>query len=222
MNQPTLGLNSQYLQRFSKFEAYRKQVWTILCRNFFSAHIPKDSCVLDLGCGWGEFINHIECGQKYSMDLNPDSPSKIQPGIIHHVMDARLNWPFEPARFDIIFSSNFLEHLPDKTSVEQVLAHAHRHLKPGGLFILMGPNIRVLNGLYWSYWDHHVPLCDRSVQELLRLVGFEIKSCTARFLPYDIQKTSPFPQLLVALYLKMKWAWPIFGKQFLVFAVKKA
>ena len=33
--------------------------------------IQPGSRVLDLGCGWGEFIRNVQASRKYAMDLNP-------------------------------------------------------------------------------------------------------------------------------------------------------
>ena len=45
---------------------------------------------------------------------------------------------------DVVFTSNFLEHLKTKEECDAVLAEVLRILKPGGRFIIMGPNIRYL------------------------------------------------------------------------------
>jgi hypothetical protein len=68
----TLAL--EYELRFARLEDYRARVWVELCNAFFQRFILKDGTILDLGCGWGEFINAIQAGKKYGMDLNPESP----------------------------------------------------------------------------------------------------------------------------------------------------
>jgi len=32
----------------------------------------------DLGCGWGEFIRHVEAGRKYAMGLNSDAMARVR------------------------------------------------------------------------------------------------------------------------------------------------
>ena len=34
-------------------------------------YLPDQPYVLDLGCGYGEFINNVSCTKKFAMDLNP-------------------------------------------------------------------------------------------------------------------------------------------------------
>jgi hypothetical protein len=53
-------LEALYRVRFQNQEAYRKQVWSVLAK-YFSRWIPSDSMVLDVGCGYCEFINEVRC-----------------------------------------------------------------------------------------------------------------------------------------------------------------
>jgi hypothetical protein len=84
----------------------------------------------------------------------------------------------------------------------------------------MGPNIKYVNGAYWDFWDHIIPLSDASIVEVLKLKGFKIIKCYPRFLPYSMSTGKTPPLFLVWLYLKMPFIWPMFGKQFLVIAQK--
>ena len=67
-----------YDLRFRESQEYRRRVWKILTRDFLRPLIPSSSHVLDLGCGWGEFINQIDAGLKYAMDLNPESRQDLR------------------------------------------------------------------------------------------------------------------------------------------------
>jgi len=50
--------------------------------------------------------------------------------------------------------------------------------------------------------------------------GFTLEKRIRRFLPYRMARGAQPPIWMVRLYLKLKWAWPLFGKQFLVVARK--
>jgi SAM-dependent methyltransferase len=67
-------LSRIYARRFADNLEYRKRVWRVLIDSFFQQCIPRNAAVLDLGCGYGEFINQVSAGRKYAMDLNPDAP----------------------------------------------------------------------------------------------------------------------------------------------------
>src|SRR5207244_11677935 len=64
-------LQSLYQNRFGDRLEYRDQVWATLCSEFWQRLVPEDGNVLDLGCGYGQFINHIRSRRKWAMDLNP-------------------------------------------------------------------------------------------------------------------------------------------------------
>ena len=82
----------------------------------------------------------------------------------------------------------------------------------------MGPNISVLKGAYWDFWDHHVALSDASLCELLEIHNFEIINVIPKFLPYNMVRIRERPLYLVSIYLKIPLLWKILGKQFLVIA----
>src|SRR6185295_17009631 len=124
------------------------------------------------------------------------------------------------ASLDVVFTSNFFEHLPDKSTLTRTLQEAWRCLKPGGKLIAMGPNIKYLPGAYWDFWDHHLPLTESSLAEGLKTKGFVVDTCWPRFLPYTMASGPQYPILFLQLYLGLRFAWRIFGKQFLIVARK--
>jgi SAM-dependent methyltransferase len=213
-------LQKQYALRFEQLEEYRRGVWQVLCEEFFSQWIPENAVILDLGCGWGEFINQIKAARKLGMDLNPDSCSKLGHEVTFLKQDCAQVWDLPDEQLDVVFTSNFFEHLPSKTALRQTVDQAIRCLKPGGRLICLGPNIRFLPGEYWDFWDHHLPLSDASLVELLRLAGFIIDEKFGRFLPYSMSQGSTPPLIFLRVFLKCRFLWPVFGKQFLVIGHK--
>ncbi len=198
----------------------RKRVWQVLCADFFSKFIPPQSAVLDLACGYGEFINNIKAREKFAIDLNPQSPSHLDAGIKFFAVPAN-DLGFAPSdSIDVVFTSNFLEHLPDKATCSAVMQEVRRVLRPGGRFIVLGPNIRFAHREYWDYYDHYLALSDRSLVEGLTLNGFSSETVIPQFLPYTMNNKTPTADALIRLYLKLPLAWKVFGKQFLVVARK--
>jgi SAM-dependent methyltransferase len=216
------NLNEIYQIRFSGLEEYRNAIWKILVKDFFSKWIQKGSVVLDLGCGYGEFINNVPDCERHAMDLNPDARETLNDGIFFHEQDCSEPWAVEPESLDLIFSSNFFEHLPNKQALAETISHAKIALKPGGRLIALGPNISVLNGRYWDFWDHHIALSDQSLGELFEIHGFKIEKSIPRFLPYNMVRVRKRPLFLVSLYLKCPLAWHFFGKQFLLVVRKSS
>jgi len=74
-------LKKQYEFRFSRNHQYRNEVWKILTKSFFQQYILSTSDILDIGCGWGEFINNIEGRRKIGIDLNEDAQKYLNPSI---------------------------------------------------------------------------------------------------------------------------------------------
>jgi len=215
-----VDISQEYRRRFGGNAAYRDAVWATLNREFFQRFVTESDTVLDLGAGWGEFIRTIRAARRLALDLNEEMPARVGPGIEAVVHDFLNPWPIDDAAVDVVFSSNVFEHMPDKAALQGVLAEALRVLRPGGTLICLGPNIRFLAGEYWDFWDHHVPLSDRSLAEALELTGFNLTSVVPRFLPYTMSQGFQPPQCLVRWYLRFPSLWWIFGRQFLVVASK--
>jgi SAM-dependent methyltransferase len=212
----TEQLQQEYALRFQAMADYRHRVWTVLTRDFFSRWVRPEHTVLDLGCGWGEFINQIPAAKKYGMDLNPDSATKLSPDITCLRQDCSTEWAVPESSLDVVFTSNFFEHLPDKPALTRTLAQAFRCLKPGGRLIALGPNIKYLPGAYWDFWDHYLPLTELALEEGGKLAGFTPEQVTARFLPYSMSQGFRPPIVLMSWYLRLPFLWRWFGKQFLL------
>ncbi len=210
-----------YRARFGPMEAHRLRVWSVLNEAFFQPMISETGSVLDLGCGWGEFINTVHAGRKLAMDLNPDAREHLLPEVELLAQDCSSPWPVEEGSLDVVFTSNFLEHLPNKDLLNSTMAEALRCLKPGGRLICLGPNIRYLPGQYWDFFDHHLPLSERSLAECLEAVGFKVERTIPRFLPFTMSNGRPSPSWVIRLYLALPMVWPLFGKQFLVVARRR-
>lgn len=213
-------LQQEHRTRFEKYETYRGSVWKILCRDFFSKYVPENATVLDLGAGWGEFINNIRAAKKLAMDLNPETQEHLTDGITFLNQDCTQPWEVGTGTVDVVFTSNFLEHVPDKSGVEYAISEAHRSLKEGGAIICLGPNIKHVLGAYWDFWDHAIPLTERSVSEVLAMHGFVVERSLARFLPYSMSQGHTPPLFMVKLYCMLPLIWPLVGKQFLVIGRK--
>jgi len=211
-------LATLYRARFEGADEDRVRVWRILVERVFQAYVPADGSVLDVGCGWGEFINAVGAKRRCAIDLNPDARARLAPAVEFFRQSCADPWPLPDASLDAVFTSNFLEHLPTKDLVVATVEQAVRCLKPGGRMICMGPNIRLVPGAYWDFFDHHVPLSERSLGECLQSRGLKIERSVARFLPYTMSGRKPPASNLIRAYLAMPFAWPLFGRQFLVVA----
>lgn len=214
-------LSNIYQSRFSNTGLEkRNRVWKVLCAEFFQRYTPRQSSLLDLACGYGEFINNIAADRKYGVDLNPDSSKHLAPDVSFRLAPAYDLSHISDNSLDRVFTSNFLEHLPDKATCDLVFTEVRRTLKPGGKFMILGPNIRYAYREYWDYYDHYLPLSHLSLVEGLVLADYVPEVVMDRFLPYTMNSAAPAADWMIRLYLRIPLAWKLLGKQFFVVARK--
>ncbi len=116
---------------------------------------------LDVGAGnapYRELLrNRIECYT--ALDLSP------APGI--DVVGSALDLPFDAASYDVIFSSQVLEHV---TNPQRMLMELSRVVKPNGCVVISAPQ-------YWP--EHEIPydfsrFTIHGLRELGRVAGLKI------------------------------------------------
>src|ERR1043166_3113130 len=109
--------NPAALYRFRFRESERAQkmaIWKVLCEQYFQRLIGDDRIVLDLACGYGEFINNIKAKKKYAVDLNTDAPRYLGSDVAFCLSRADKIDAIADHAIDVVFASNFLEHLKTK------------------------------------------------------------------------------------------------------------
>lgn len=194
-------------------------MWGVLCKNFFQRYVPEKSTTLDLGAGFCEFINSITSKNKIACDINEDMRAYADDDVEVIIGDS-VNMPMiGNESVDVVFISNLFEHLV-KEDIVKTLMEVKRILKPGGKILILQPNIRYCVRDYWMYYDHITPLDDRSMTEVLEIIGYEILKCIPRFLPYTTKGKYPKSALLVKLYLKLPFLHKILGQQLFLIAKK--
>jgi ubiquinone/menaquinone biosynthesis C-methylase UbiE len=211
------NLRTLYRHRFPESErAARDAIWRVLCEHFFQRYVRETDTLLELACGLGEFTRAIRAGRKVAVDLNPDAAERLPTDVEFHLAPAS-NLDFLPdASVDVCFTSNFFEHLHAKSELDAVLAEVRRVLRPGGRLVALQPNIRVEPGRYWDFYDHHLPLSDRSCAEAFAQAGLEVEQVIDRFLPYTTRSRLPKHPFFVRLYLALPPLWRLLGGQFLI------
>ena len=170
--------------------------------------------MLDLGAGFGEFLRHIRCGRRIAVDIERLSGRTLPAGTEEVFSPShQLSQHVAADSIDVVFCSNFFEHLPDKATFLATLREIRTVLRPGGRLLALQPNIRFVGGAYWDFVDHHLPLTDRTLVEACESLGYEIAEVIPRFLPYTTRSAIPQSPALVRLYLAVRPAWWLLGKQ---------
>ncbi|MBV5327748.1 MAG: class I SAM-dependent methyltransferase [Chlorobium sp.] len=215
-------LSELYKVRFADDQLPRKNaIWRVICQDYLQKFIDPADTVVDIACGYGEFLNNIKAGKKIAVDLNCDAQIFLKPEIEFHQCSAtKINSVLVNGSVDVVFVSNFLEHLPDKKTLNDLLDKILVSLKPLGKCIILGPNLRFLPGKYWDFFDHQLGLTNLSLSEALKIKGFSVDVCIDRFLPYSTLGALPTHPFLVKAYLKLPMVWKVLGRQFFIVAHK--
>ena len=119
----------------------------------------KDKKLLEIGAGVGTFL--ITARTKYGINAYGVEPSKDEFSPFNQISKALLeeynlpkdivvcgmaeDLPFENESFDLVYSTNVLEHVQDPL---KVLSESLRVLKSGGYLQFVIPN-------YFSFWEGH-------------------------------------------------------------------
>src|SRR4051794_23275436 len=109
------NLAALYRFRFRESERPQKMaLWKTLCDHFFQRLVGEDRVVVDLACGYGEFINNIRAKKKFAIDLNPDAAQYVSSDVEFCLSRADAINAIGDNSVDVVFTSNFLEHLKTK------------------------------------------------------------------------------------------------------------
>ena len=218
-----------YTKRFSVAQdQVRERIWQILCKDYFQRFVLPSDTVLDIGAGDGLFLRNIVAKRKIAVDLSSHVQALAAHGVEVHEVSATSFTDTVEGKVDVIFMSNFLEHLPNKRLVLEVLTECKKALKDGGMLMILQPNIRYVGASYWDYIDHHIALTEHSLVEALEVSGYGVVKLVPRFLPYTAKsKLGRFAGLVdtakvMSLYLRFPILWKLFGQQtFVVAALRK-
>jgi len=206
---------TQTLYHESRFEydERREVLWKTLCDAYFSKLIRPQFHVLDLGAGYGHFINNVRCAKRTAIDRWEKLPSFVEPGVEAHIGSVT-ELDFIPDRtVDFAFASNLFEHLTQQ-EFAAVLAGLKRKLRTGGTLTILQPNYRLAYREYFDDYTHVTVYSDIGLCDYLRANGYRIITSTPGFLPFSLKSWFPVAGWLVRLYLLLPWK--PFAKQMLV------
>jgi SAM-dependent methyltransferase len=199
------------------FDQKREVLWQTLCKYYFQKLVPPEACVLDIGSGYGNFINNIRCRRRIAVDRWPGFLELLDPGVEGLVSPVTDLAGIQNESVDFAFASNMFEHLT-RPEAEVALAQLREKLKPSGTLNILQLNFRFAYREYFDDYTHISVYSDRSLCNLLRTHGFEILECHPRFLPLTLASRFPVVPVLIRGYL---WS-PVkpLGKQMFIRAVK--
>ena len=158
--------------------------------------------ILEVGCGFGVISKELSrYGRVVGMDLSPNGieiARKLNPGLSFFHGDL-LNHNFGDEKYDVIVSSEVIEHIP-KESREQFIRVLANLLNHGGYLILTTPNKAISDHIStFQLIEEHF-----TREELIALVEprFEVRHITTihRIFPVLGHKSKLFQIIRAGLY----------------------
>ena len=139
----------------------------------------KDTCVLDLGCGYGNWLYWLKQAGYHNLEGVDCSPEQVEAAhsigldfvirgdIKGHLADRK------PASCDVILAFDVLEHFGKEEALE-FADQVFRVLTPGGLLILHLPNGAgfLAGSIAYGDFTHELIVTKHSLGQLLRCAGF--------------------------------------------------
>jgi SAM-dependent methyltransferase len=199
----------------SRFTPDRRRaiLWRALWRYHFSKFIGADDCVLDLGCGYGDFINSVVARRRIAIDTWPEFPRHLNPGIEAIVGNITDLGGMRDAAIDFALASNVFEHL-SQAEFGRVLDQLRHKLSPKGTLNIIQPNYRYAYREYFDDYTHISVYSHVSLADFLAANDFEVIAMHPRFLPLSIKSRLPVSPMLIGAYLMSPIK--LFGRQMLV------
>lgn len=147
---------------------------------WWSNFLPNDKSqpILDLGCGWGGFLNFLKSKgyvNLFGIDSSPQQVeiahkldlTNVEVGDLFSALEQKENY------YACISAFNVLEHL-NKEEVLPFCEKALQSLLPGGCLLLEIPNGNSIFGSRTRYWDftHELSFTPTSIYQIFEVIGF--------------------------------------------------
>lgn len=181
-------------------DARRDILWRTLCRHYFQRHVPAGGCVLDLGAGYGEFINNVTARRRIAIDSWAGFAEHLAPDVEAIVGSVTDLSAIEDRSVDYAFASNLFEHLT-QDDFRQTLAALRAKLAPSGTLTILQPNYRYAYREYFDDYTHVSVYSHVSLADFLTAHDFEVIAVRPRFLPLTIKSRLPVWPFLIRAYL---------------------
>jgi SAM-dependent methyltransferase len=138
------SISDDFHARMNVFDLQARLDWFDRCLDH---HDVRGARVLDVGAGLGQFsdLARSRGGRVVPLDIAPRLVSALKPRFPEATRGSATSLPFATGAFNIVISSECIEHTPDPAAAVREML---RVLRPGGVLLLTTPNLV----WRWSVW----------------------------------------------------------------------
>ena len=211
------------------FSSYPEKLINHLTKEY---NLKKDSKILELGCGRGEFLNEFtKLGMSgYGIDLSNYADNYCKNAEIKVVDITKEDVPYPDNSFDVVFSKSFIEHF---YYPEEVFKEAYRVLKTSGILINLTPEWNYIYKSFYDDYTHRTPFTKKSLEDIHLVSGFKnikVKSfkqlpilwSNNHFIKIIFSMFSEITRILIPNYFRTKNKWFKYSKELMLlsYAIK--
>jgi len=181
--------------------------------HYYGRHMPEDKSarILEVGCGDGYFVYHLQ-QQGYANTSGIDvSPEQIDKGREMQINNLQcgdfiefLENNTEP--FDVIVAKDVIEHFT-KQEAFNILLLINRNLKKGGRFLMQVPNGQGVfyASIFYGDFTHEMAYTESSISQVMLNTGFSNVRC---------YPTDPVPHGLKSYVRYILWRFLVLNLKF--------
>ncbi len=182
------------------YDPRRRAVWRAIVR-YVTRDAEDVGTLVELGAGYCDFVNQFPARRKIAFDLNPEMRRWADPGVELRVESAIALPGVADRSVDLVFASNFLEHLPE-AELATLLPRVRAVLSARGRLILIQPNHRRCAEHYFDDPTHVTIFDDRNIACWLSRFGLRVVHLDPGLLPFSMNSRLPKSELMTSLYLR--------------------
>ena len=131
----------------------REVLWRALWRYHFFRLVSERDCVLELGAGYGHFINQVAAKRRIALDSWDEFVHYLQPGIESRIGSVTDLSFLQPSSVNFVFASNVFEHISQE-DFASVLRQLKSALVANGTLNILQPNYRYSYREYFDDYTH--------------------------------------------------------------------
>jgi hypothetical protein len=125
----------------------REILWRTLCLHNFAGLIPPSDWVLDLGAGYGHFVDNVTASRRIAIDTWEGFVNYLEPGIERRVGDVSDLSFSAPSSVNFAFASSLFEYITQE-KLFSVLRQLSEVLAENGTLNILQPNY------YYAYREY--------------------------------------------------------------------